>query len=171
MATRFLVVVVVLVACVGSVLAAAVSSTGQSDKNSFDTWTREDPWDEVVDESMKEEFVLGGTDGREGGNAGGKLKAWSKTQLFLESMTRIRFPPEDRDKQMTEKLVQSWARKWNDMEGRFLASEGSFGKTIKFGPIKNCCELFRIQKYILRNVCCIAGHVHTYGLSILSVVI
>ena len=155
MATRFLVVVLVLVACVGSVLAAAVSSTGQSDKNSFDTWTREDPWDEVVDESMKEEFVLGGTDGREGGNAGGKLKAWSKTQLFLESMTRIRFPPEDRDKQMTEKLVQSWARKWNDMEGRFLASEGSFGKTIKFGPIKNCCELFRIRGSTYSEMCAV----------------
>ena len=172
MAARLVVVVVVvvLVACVGSVLTAAVSSTGQGDKNSFDTWTREDPWNEVVDKIMKEEFPLGGTDGREGVNPRGKLRAWSKTQMFLESMTRISSPTADRDKQVTEKLVLSWARKWNDMEGKFLASEGSFSKTIKLGPIKNCCELFRIQKYILGNPeCVLYCRTCTYGLSILLV--
>lgn len=130
-----------MAACVGSVLTASVASTGhQGDKNSFDTWTREDPWDEVVNKIMKEEFPLGDTDGKEGVNAGGTLKAWSKTQLFLESITRISLPPEDEDKQTTEKLFLSWAKKWSGMEGRFLASEGPFSQTIKFGPIKNCCE-------------------------------
>ena len=149
-------VVVALVACVGSTLTAATPDTGyHDDKHSPDTWTEGDPWNEV--EKMMEELPVWGSAGREWDGAEERLKeVWSrsrrreavmwdkmdeKMQSVRERITSISFPPEDGD-ETAEKPFQSWAEKWRDMEGKFRARDSAASKTIKFGPIKNCCELW-----------------------------
>lgn len=154
-------VVVALVACVGSILTVATPDTSyHDDKDSPDSWTGGDPWNEV--DKMMEELPVWGTAGREGVNAWDgaeeRLKeAWSrsrrreavmwdkmdeKMRSVWESITSITFPPENGDERTVEKPFPSWAEKWRDMEGKFRARDSASSKTIKFGPIKNCCELW-----------------------------
>lgn len=134
-----------MVVCVGSGLAAAVP----------DTWTGEGLWGED-DKIMKEEFFQWGTAGEERVNAMDaeeRPTAWNRPRRAREavwdkmvmktwlSMTKFSLPSDDGDKQTTKEAFLSWAEMWKE-EGVFLASEGSSSKTIKFGPIKNCCKLW-----------------------------